>query len=208
VVPGLLEPSTLPDKSRLEGLVPWAWSAAWLLTGLGFSILASSSLPSPHLFAYIALGLLGWGAAGFVTARAAGGAPGKAVRLAGWGIAALVAILLGLVWMIGWDAGFLGGPAAVGLAGVIGGLAGSVRKGAWRLASGILLGLVFLLLATLSFYNSYFLMYYYTPISRVFGSGGVNVFVFGWPAAFWGLVAGFAARRILGMKVAASRLVS
>jgi hypothetical protein len=181
-------------------LVPWAWSAAWLLTGLGFWISIIKPLALGDFIAYIALGALGWGMAGLVSARAAngaGGTPGVAVRLAGWGVASLVAILLGLVWMLSWDAGFVGPMAASGLAGAIGGLSGSVRKGAWRLLSGLLLGVVFLLLAVISFYAGYILWLGAQP------AGGRDLLsLLAWliPAALCGLGAGFAARWILGLR--------
>jgi hypothetical protein len=194
----------MPNQLKAYRLVPWAWSAAWLLAGLGFSIPASlpsrSSFLSIDSLTYFALGLLGWGIAGFVTARAAMGKPGMAVRLAAWAVASLVAIPLGLYWMLSRDMPPYLLFVPLGLAGAIGGLASSARKGTWRLVSGVLLGGTFLLLATISFINSYLLMYYYDPISRVFGSGGVSAFVWGWPGALWGLVAGFMARWILGLR--------
>jgi hypothetical protein len=183
-------------------LLPWAWSLSWLLTGLGFWIsIVNSLLPPPNFFAYIELSALGWGIAALVTASATRGTPGITIQLAGWLVAGLASISLSILWMLRWDAGFLALIAAPGVAGALGGVAGSMRRGAWRPVSGILLGVVFLVLAALSFYASYFSLFVLTSISQ--HGGDIHVMnPLGWiiPGAVFGLVAGFATRWILGLK--------
>ena len=191
----------MPGESRAYRLVPWAWSVAWLLTGVGIWLSDIYSSPSRSLVPYFAFSALGWGLAGFVTASAAWGKPGMAFRLVAWLVAGLASVPLGLAWGRSWNGGFLGPIAALGLAGGIGGLAGSVRKGAWRLVSGVLLGGTFLLFALVSFYASYFLLLIYTSISQ---QGGdiriISALVWPLPGAICGLGAGFAARWILGLR--------
>ncbi len=194
----------MTGETHVRSLIPWAWSAAWLLAGLGFWISDLSSLPSRSPFAYIALSAAGWAIAGFVTASAAGEAPARTIRLVGWLVPGLASIPLSMLWLRSWNVGFLGPIAALGLAGLLGGVAGSVRKGAWRLVSGALLGLAFLLFATVSFMASYFLMLVYTLIAQQGGSAGVlsivDALIWPLPGALFGLVAGFAARWLLGLR--------
>jgi hypothetical protein len=192
----------MPNQSQARRLVPWVWSLAWLLTGLGFWISIVNSLQNPpNFFPYIALGALGWGVAAFVTASVARGKPGMLFRLAGWLVAGLASISLSILWMLTWDAGFLALIVAPGVAGALGGMAGSMRRGAWRWVSGILLGVAFLVLAALSFYASYFSLFAATAISQ--HGGDIRLFdPLGWviPGAVFGLLAGFAARWILGLR--------
>ena len=190
----------MSNPSQAYRLVPWAWSAAWLLTGLGLAFSDVYSSPSRSLVPYFALSALGWGIAGFITASAARGKPGLALRLLAWGIAWLVASLLGLVWLHHWNVAFFGPIVATGLAGLIGGLAASMRPGAWRPISAVLLGAVFLLFATLNLYFSYFLMIVYTSISQHGGDVSVvSALIWPLPGAVCGLLAGWSARRILGL---------
>lgn len=185
------------SKAQAYRLMPWAWSASWLLTGLGIWISDIYSSPSRSLVAYIALSAVGRVASGIVTASASRNESGIAVRLAAWAVACLVAILLGLAWMRSWNLGFLGLPVAIGVAGTIGGVASSSRSGAWRLLPGVLLGLAFLLFATVNFFASYLLMFFYEPNARLFGNIGANALIYLLPGALCGLGAGFIARRIL-----------
>jgi hypothetical protein len=191
-------------ETQARRLIPWAWSAAWLLTGLGFWISDLSSLPSRSPFAYIAFSAAGWAIAGFVTASAAGEAPARTLRLVGWLVPGLASIPLSMLWLRSWNGGFLGPIAALGLAGLLGGVAGSVRRHAWRLVSGALVGLAFLLFASLSFIASYFLILIYTLIAQQGGSAGVlsvvDALIWPLPAALCGLGAGFAARWLLGLQ--------
>ena len=179
--------------------MPWAWSAAWMLTGVGVSISDLYSYPAQSLIPYFALSAVGWSAAGIVTASASRREPGMAVRLVGWAVAYLAAIPLGLVWLLSWNVAYLGPIVAIGVAGAIGGVAGSLRSGAWRLVSGVLLGLAFLLFATVSFSASYILLVLYAPIAQLLGNAGADLLAWGLPSALCGLAAGFAARRILGI---------
>ena len=197
----------MPAQAQAYRRIPWAWSAAWLLTGLGIQLSDIYSSPSRSQIPYFAFSALGWGAAGVITASASRGRPGMLVRLAAWGAAYLVAIQFGLFWLQRWNIAFFGPILASGLAGAIGGVAGSVRPGAWRLASGTLLGLAFLLFATLSFMASYFLMLIYTLIAQQGGSAGVlsviDALIWTLPGALCGLGAGLAARWLLGLRKAA-----
>ena len=196
----------MPSETQARRLIPWAWSAAWLLAGLGFWISDLSSLPSRSPFAYIALNAAGWAIAGFVTASAAGDTPARTIRLAGWLVPGLASIPFSMLWLRSWNVGFLGPIAALGLAGLFGGVAGSVRRHAWRLVSGALVGLAFLLFATVSFMASYFLMLVYTLIAQQGGSAGVlsvlDALIWPLPGALFGLGAGFAARWLLGLRAA------
>ena len=191
-------------ETHARRLIPWAWSAAWLLTGLGFWISDLSSLPSRSPFAYIALSAAGWAIAGFVTASAARDAPARILGLVGWLVPGLASIPLSMLWLRSWNMGFLGPIAALGLAGLLGAVAGSVRRNAWRLVSGALVGLAFLLFASLSFIASYFLMIIYTLIAQQGGSAGVlsvvDALIWPLPGALCGLGAGFAARWMLGLQ--------
>jgi hypothetical protein len=194
----------MTSETHVRRLIPWAWSAAWLLAGLGIHISDIYSSPSRSQIPYFVISALGWGIAGVITASASRGRPGMAVRLAAWMIAALVAILFGLFWLYRWNMAFFGPIVATGLAGAIGGVTSSVRKGAWRLVSGALLGLAFLLFATVSFMASYFLMLVYTLIAQQGGSAGVlsivDALIWPLPGAVFGLGAGFAARWLLGLQ--------
>ena len=192
----------MPSQARAFRMVPLVWSVSWLLTGLGFWIsIVSSLLPPPNFLAYIALSALGWVIAGVVTASTARSTPGMLFRLAGWLVSGLASISLSILWMQSWNAGFLGPIAALGVAGVLGGVASSMRRGVWRWLSGILLGVAFLILAALSFYASYFLMFVATSISQ--HGGDIRLIdPLSWmiPGAVFGLVAGFTLRGILGLK--------
>jgi hypothetical protein len=181
-------------------LVPWSWSLAWLLTGLGFWISVVNSLLPPNFLAYISFSALGWGIAVFVTVSVARDRPGMLFRLVGWLVAGLACIALSIFWMLRWDAGFLALIAAPGVAGVLGGITGSMRRGAWRWVSGILLGVAFLILSALNFYASYIL---WLGANQTALKGGAfqMITLLGWvlPDAVFGLLAGFAVRWILGI---------
>src|SRR5512135_2980921 len=128
------------NKAQAYRLVPWAWSAAWMLILAGATI---TDIPSRGPAVYFALSALGGVAAGLVTAAAAGEKTGVGVRLAAWAVAYLAAVPLGLVWLYTWSVGYLGTIAAAGLAGVIGGVFNTMRPGTGRWVSAALLGLVF-----------------------------------------------------------------
>jgi hypothetical protein len=191
----------MSTQSRAYHWIPWAWSLAWLLAGMGIWLSDLYSSPSRSLGPYFALSALGWVIAGFVTARAVGSKPGTVVRLIAWGLAGLAAVLLGFIWLHGWNMAFFGPIVATGVAGVIGGLAGSMRPGAWRLVSAILLGAAFLLFAFFSFCFTYFLMLVATSIAQQGGDITVlNALLWLLSGATCGLGAGFSVRWILGLK--------
>jgi hypothetical protein len=143
------------------------------------------------------LGALGWGSAGYVTARAVAGGAGISLRIIGWGLAYLASLLLGLYWLFHFKVHYFGPITAIGVAGAIGGLFSSPRIGVWRLVASAIMGITFFLLAAISFYASYFLSYAFTPLSRLFGNLGANAFIWGFPGAACGFICGFLARRIL-----------
>ncbi len=194
----------MPTKAQAYRLMPWAWFAAWLLTGAGASIVYTGPVPLPawRIMLYIGLSALGWAAAGFITTRASSSRSGLAVQLAAWGVAYLVAIPLGLVWMLSRDLPpwFLFLP--LGLAGVLGGLASSGRPGVWRLVSGILVGLVFYLFSTISFFAGYMLILFSGSLAQqnAVDSGLPYPMLLVLPEPVFGLLAGFLARWILGAR--------
>lgn len=206
------------NRTRACRLMPWAWLVAWLLTGVGgmiSDIYGIYSSPSKSLIPFIALSAVGWAVGGFITARASKGKSGMAVQLVAWALAYLVAIPLGRVWMLSRDMVPFVLSVPFVLAGAIGGFASSSRLGVWRLISGALVGLVFLLFSPIiTYYAALMLMAFYTPIldmvnpySGPLGSSTVYLFRI-LPDAMFGLVAGFAARWILGMTTVGSANVS
>ena len=190
----------MPSQAQAYRLMPWAWSVAWLLTGAGTWLSDIYSSPSRSLVPFFALSAVGWGVAGVVTAGASGYGS-KAVRLAAWAIAYLVAIVLGFVWLHAWSVGFFGLIAATGLGGAIG-AAGSSRPGLRRLWAGVLSGLTFLLLAAISFYAGYFLLLFHQPLAAIVGGIGAGALASMLPGALCGLGAGLVMRRLLGIAVA------
>lgn len=187
------------SQAKASRLMPWAWSTAWMLTGLGVAISDLYSYPSKSLIPYVVLSAVGWGFAGIVTVRAAGHKSNKAIRIIAWAAAYLVYVVFGFYWATSWNMGFLGPIVAIGVAGSIGGIFSSKRSGAWRLISGGLVGLAFLVFATISFYTSYFLMFAFTMEARLLGDTGALLFIWGLPGAILGLSAGFLASLILGI---------
>ena len=186
-------------NSKPYHFIPWAWSLAWLLTGLGTGISEIYSSPNRGLAGYLILTTVGWCFAGYLTSRAAWGKPALIIRLLAWVLATIIYIWLGLVWLYTWNVGFLGLPVATGLAGALGAVASSARRGVWRYLSALLVGLFFLTFATAGFYLSYFLL---NIGSMVSGAGGYILFSYvAWilPNALFGLGAGFAIRWILGL---------
>jgi len=187
------------NQSKAYRLMPWAWSVAWMLTGLGVAISDLYSYPSKSLIPYIVLSAVGWGFAGFVTVRAAGHKSGATLRLIAWIVAYLVYVVFGFYDATSWNMGFLGPIVAIGVAGAIGGVFSSRRAGAWRLVSGVLVGLTFLLFATVSFYVTAIQMYLFSAEARVLGEQGTLLFIWGLPGAVFGLSAGFVVRWMLGI---------
>jgi hypothetical protein len=192
-------------KAHAYHLLPWAWLVAWLLTGVGLSMVYTasdiSSLQSRSLIPYLGLSAVGWIAAGFVTASAATGKTGMAVQLVAWVVAYLVAIPLGLAWMLSRDMFPFLLFVPVGIGGIIGGFASSLRPGFWRLASAASVGFVFLLCSTISFIAGYILILIYASIAQRYG-GVSSSYALIWilTEAVFGLAAGFAMRWLLGFK--------
>jgi len=75
------------SQTKVYRLMPWAWSAAWMLTGIGIAISDLYSYPSKSLIPYIVLSAVGWGFAEFVTASTAGHKSGATLRLIAWIVA-------------------------------------------------------------------------------------------------------------------------
>jgi hypothetical protein len=192
----------MPSQAQAYRWMPWAWSLAWLLTGMGGAISDIYSSPSKSLSPYVILSILGWSMVGFVTAKATRQVQSTAIQSIAWLVASMVASLLSLAWLHSWNIGFLGPIAACGLAGAIGGAASPVRPRVGRLVSAVLLGSVFALFATVSFYLSFIFLSFFRPMARLFGNGGASVLAWGLPGALCGLVTGFLARQILGVREA------
>jgi len=189
----------MPGKLQAYHLMPWAWLVAWALTAVGASISAIYSFPYQSIFAYIGFSAVGWAMACFITVRASRSRSGMTVQLVAWAVAYLVAIPLGLVWMLSRDmVPFLLFLPFV-LAGTVGGIASSARAGAWRWVSGVLVGMVFLLSSTISFYVGYILLLVYSSLAQRYSLG--NLYSQAWilPEAVFGLVVGLTMRRLLGM---------
>jgi hypothetical protein len=197
----------VPGNRQAYRLMPWAWLAAWTLTGTGALLSDIYSSPSKSPIAFFSLSAVGWALAGIVTARASRGKTRMAVQLVAWGVAYLVAIPLGLLWRLGREtASFLLFDPFL-LAGAIGGFASSARQGAWRLISGSLVGLVFLLFSPIiTFYSGMLLLSFYSSTINRYGAPLGSSYNLAWvlPNVIFGLVAGFAMRRILGFKAVAS----
>ena len=187
------------NQVKAYRLMPWAWSAAWMVTGVGIAISDLYSSPSKSLIPYVVLSALGWGYASLVTTNATRQDAGIAVRMVAWVVAYLVYVAGGYYWATNWNMGFLESIAAIGVAGIIGGTGSSRRSGVWRLVSGTLVGLAFMVLATISFYASYFLIFAYSSEARLLGEMGANVFIWALPGMIFGLSAGFTARWLLGI---------
>ena len=129
------------------------------------------------------------------------GGPALAAPLVAWGIASLAAILLGLVLMRVWDAGFLGSIAAT-------------RSGRcdWRVwpapcakafgggFASLCWGVVFLLLALISFYAGYMLALGYASTALQYNASVFYLLIMPGPAAVFGLGAGFVALWLLGLR--------
>ena len=193
----------MPGKPQAYRLLPWAWFAAWSLTGAGAIISDIYSSPSRSLVAFFGLSAVGWALAGYMTACASRGKHGLAVQLAAWGIAYLVVVPLGILWMSkkGAPALLLFDPFL--LAGAIGGFASSARPGAWRLLSGSLVGIVFLLFSpNITFYSGLILLMFYNSTFNRYGGPLSSAYSWAWvlPFVLFGLVSGFAVRWILGFK--------
>jgi hypothetical protein len=199
------------NKKQAYRLVPWAWFVAWTLTGMGAVLSDIYSSPSNSLLAYFTLSALGWAMAAYLTASASTGKSGMAVQLAAWGIAYLVAIPLGIVWMRSGDKfPFLFSVPYV-LAGSIGGIASAARPGVGRWISGVLVGFLFILFSPIiTFYAGLIILEIYSITINRNGSPLSSSYTWVWalPNALFGLAVGFALRWILGFKAGDTKGVS
>jgi hypothetical protein len=189
------------NKTQTYRLLPWGWFVAWMLTSVGAAVSDIYNTPSRNIITYIALSAVGWAAAGYFTSRTSKGGSGMAVQMVSWAVAYLVAIPLGLVWMLSRDMAPFLLFVPYFLAGAIGGFASSSRPGVWRFISGILVGLVFFLFSTISFYSGYILLLFYSSVAQRYGISISPSYTFIWilPEALFGLGTGFVLRWILGM---------
>ena len=193
----------MPGKTQAYRLLPWAWLAAWTLTGAGAVISNIYFPPSRNLVAFFVLSSVGWALASYITARASASKTGLAIQLAAWWLAYLVAVPLGILWMSkkGASTFLLFDPFL--LAGAIGGFTSSARPGAWRLLSGSLVGIVFLLFSpVMIFYSGLMLLMLYNSAFNRYGDPLSSAYSWAWilPFVLFGLVSGFAVRWILGFK--------
>ncbi|OGN97757.1 MAG: hypothetical protein A2Z71_05790 [Chloroflexi bacterium RBG_13_50_21] len=191
--------------------VAWAWAIGWSLVSMGMVISDVYSSPNRGLIAYYVLGVTGWiiGVVGTIRyMRHMFGVDVHMIALSvtGWGVGALVAMVLGLFWMETWNLGFLGSPVGVALGAAIGGAlmlprgsqtsfvriirVSSVGAFSW--------GAAFLVFQILAFYVGYFLMLMtYNPLASMVG--WVWATVPGWtlPAGFFGFIAAWLAIKSL-----------
>jgi hypothetical protein len=186
--------------------VAWAWSAGWALASVGMSISDVYSSPNRGLAAFLMLGFAGWaiGAAGtirYVRLRFGADIPVIVLSVAGWVVGALVAVVLGLLWMETWNLGYLGLPVGAALGGAIGGtltlpvqsLASRVSLVRQSLRGALIWGASFLVFQVLAFYAGYLLVLMTAvPLASIIGWGWATVP--GWALAAG--VCGFLAARL------------
>jgi len=187
--------------------MPWAWALAWGLTSVGASLADIYSSPNNGLFYYLLFSVIGWSAAVIITVHASNNMRSIKSSLAGWIAAYLVAIPLGLAWMISMDMApfLLFIPYFFG--GFFGGAASSNRPGSGRWLSATLLGLVFYVFATISFYAGFLLMYYCMSLAYQYHLVPLYTQVWVLPYTLFGLVIGFLMRWILGFKAVQTKTV-
>ena len=198
------------NKTQIYRLLPWGWFVAWMLTSIAATISDIYNPPSKSIITYITLSAAGWAVAGYLTSRASKGKSSMAVQMVSWAVAYLVAIPLGLVWILSRDMPPFLLFAPYLLAGAIGGFASSSRFGVWRFISGILVGLVFFIFSTISFYSGYILLLFYSSLAQRYGFSINPSYTFVWilPEAVFGLGTGFMLRWILGMATGKPKITS
>ncbi len=149
--------------------VLWAWAAGWVLVSVGQQLWGVYDSPTRGVAPYLIFGIAGWALGAAFTIRYVRQRFGADSRLAvigavGWGIGALVAMLVGLSLVQTWDAGFLGLIVAPALGATIGGAftitmwsssPAAIVAGSLRGALGW--GFSFLLFELLAFYAGYIL---------------------------------------------------
>ncbi len=158
------------NHRRNYQLIAWAWGAGWLLVSMGTAISGVYSNPNSGLTAAYVLGFAGWAIGAAVTIHYVRQQFGKNVFLtglsiAGWAVGAFVAVVIGLLWLHTWDAGFWGPIVGTAIGGAIGGgltlplrlpysAAAIVGRILWGAISW---GTMFLIFQTLAFYAGYIL---------------------------------------------------
>jgi len=192
--------------------VAWAWAAGWVLASMGQLILYMySTNPNDISPAVYVLGFAGWviGAAGtirYVRHRFEADVYVIALSVVGWGVGALVAVVLGLFWLQTWNVAFFGPIVGAAIGGAIGGAftlpmrsllspATIVRD---SVRGAFSWGLAFLVFQILAFYAGYILMLI-TAVQLAPIVGWVWAEVPGWllPAGVFGLLAALLASRSL-----------
>jgi hypothetical protein len=187
------------SKVNIYRLMPWAWSIAWMLTIVGATISNIYSSPPGSLVAYFGISAIGWIGAGWITVKALKPKSGMVIQLVAWIITYLVAIPVGLAWMLSRDMVPYLLFLPMVLAGAIGGLASSLRPGLWRLASGVLVGLVYFVFFTIGFYAGYILTLIYGSQPYV-DIGNYYTLIWALPEGIFGLLTGLLTRWMLGIK--------
>src|SRR4030042_2027659 len=114
------------NHRRNYQLIAWAWGAGWLLVSMGTAISGVYSNPNSGLTAAYGLGYAVWAIGAAVTIHYVRQQFGKNVYLtglsiAGWSVGAFVAVVIGLLWLHTWDAGFWGPNGGGAIGGAMGG---------------------------------------------------------------------------------------
>jgi hypothetical protein len=114
------------DHRRQIRSAAWTWAIGWFMATVGLVISDVYSTPNRGLIAAYLLGLLGWAVGGagtirYVRRRFGGDGYVVALSAAGWGVGALLAVVLGLVWQDEWSPGFWGPILGAAIGGSIGG---------------------------------------------------------------------------------------
>ena len=204
----------ISKQKREPQSIAWAWAAGWLLVSMGQAISDVYSSPNRGLTAYYLLGFAGWiiGAAGtlrYMRRKFGADANVTALSAAGWTVGAVVAVVLGLFFLHTWNAGFLGPLAAAALGAAIGGaltLPMASLSSPGTVALAILRGMfswgaAFLIFQILAFYAWYMLyMLTVNTLSQIFGNLWASIFVGVIPASVGGLLAGWLAARLAGLR--------
>ena len=191
--------------------VAWAWAIGWSLVSMGMVISDVYSSPNRGLIAYYVLGVTGWiiGVVGTIRyMRHMFGVDVHMIALSvtGWGVGALVAMVLGLFWMETWNLGFLGSPVGVALGGAIGGalmlpmrsLSSPVTNVGASVRGAFSWGAAFLVFQILAFYAGYILMLLtFTPLASIVGWVWSTVPGWALPAGVCGFIAAWLASRSL-----------
>jgi len=192
------------NRQRMFQSVAWAWAAGWVLVSMCYVVADVSSLPNRGLAAIYGLGFAGWtiGAAGtisYVRHRFGADVYVIALSVAGWGVGALVAVVL-------LSVGFQGLIVGAALGGAIGGgltlpmrspsSSATIVRASVRRAFNW--GVSFLVFQFLAFYIGYFLLLMAAaPLASIVGWGWAKAAVWALPAGVGGFLAARLASRSL-----------